>query len=100
MLQTARSLVDQVYDAIVDDICGGRLEAGTHLVQERLAERFGISRQPIQHAMARLKGGPRKTRSCGEKSQSRGRRCPKPPRKPARPAAWRRWSGSTANSTH
>jgi DNA-binding GntR family transcriptional regulator len=55
MLQTARSLVDQVYDAIVDDICGGRMEAGTHLVQERLAERFGISRQPIQHAMARLK---------------------------------------------
>ena len=55
MLQLARTLPDQIYDAIVDDICGGRLAPGTHLVQERLAERFNVSRQPIQHAMGRLK---------------------------------------------
>lgn len=55
MLQTARRLADQVYDAIVADICDGRLAAGAHLVQERLAERFGVSRQPIQQAMNRLK---------------------------------------------
>lgn len=55
MLQIAPSLADQIYDAIVDEICDGRLAAEIHLVQERLAERFGVSRQPIQQAMARLK---------------------------------------------
>lgn len=55
MLQTAPSLTDQIYDAIVNEICDGRLEPGVHLVQENLAKRFGVSRQPIQQAMARLK---------------------------------------------
>lgn len=55
MLEYTPSLTDQVYDTIVDEICGGRLEPGTHLVQARLAERYGISRQPVQQAMARLK---------------------------------------------
>lgn len=55
MLQSAQNLTDQVYGAIVDEICDGRLAAGTHLVQERLAERFDVSRQPIQQAMSRLK---------------------------------------------
>lgn len=49
------SLVQQVYDAIVDAICAGDLPAGTHLVQEELAARFGVSRQPVQQAMALLK---------------------------------------------
>lgn len=55
MLESAPSLTDQAYNAIVDEICDGRLPAGTHLVQERLAERYKISRQPIQQAMSRLK---------------------------------------------
>lgn len=55
MLQIVPSLTDQIYDAIVDEICSGRLKPGTHLVQERLAESFGVSRQPIQQTMARLK---------------------------------------------
>ncbi|MEM7745367.1 MAG: GntR family transcriptional regulator [Pseudomonadota bacterium] len=55
MLEVPRSLSDQIYEAIVDEICGGDLTPGTHLVQERLAERFGVSRQPVQHAMGRLK---------------------------------------------
>ncbi len=55
MLESAPNLTEQVYNAIVDEICDGRLAAGTHLVQERLAERYGISRQPIQQAMSRLK---------------------------------------------
>ncbi|HEX2941794.1 MAG TPA: GntR family transcriptional regulator [Rhodopila sp.] len=54
-IQLARNLTDQIYDAIVDEICDGRLTPGMHLVQEQLAERFGVSRQPIQQAMARLK---------------------------------------------
>lgn len=55
MLQTAPSLTEQIYEAIVDEICDGRLAPGQHLVQESLARRFGVSRQPVQQAMARLK---------------------------------------------
>ncbi|MGI9433952.1 MAG: GntR family transcriptional regulator [Geminicoccaceae bacterium] len=49
------SLTDRVYDAIVDEICDGRMPAGIHLVQEQLATRLGVSRQPIQQALALLK---------------------------------------------
>ncbi len=54
VLQTAPSLTEQVYDAIVDEISDGRLAPGMHLVQEQLARRLGVSRQPVQQAMARL----------------------------------------------
>ncbi len=54
-LPTPPSRVEQVYDAIVDDICTGRLASGTPLRQEALAERFGVSRQPIQQALLLLK---------------------------------------------
>ncbi|MDF1730755.1 MAG: GntR family transcriptional regulator [Minwuia sp.] len=54
-LVTQPNLAQQVYEAIVDEICDGHLLAGAHLVQEDLAERFGVSRQPIQQAMALLK---------------------------------------------
>ena len=54
-LKPQASLADQVYDALVDEICNGALPAGAHLVQEQLAERLGVSRQPVQQAMARLK---------------------------------------------
>ena len=55
MLKQAPSLADQIYDAIVEEICDGVLAPGDHLVQERLAERFGVSRQPIQQTMNRLR---------------------------------------------
>lgn len=55
MLRIQPSLAEQVYDAIVDEICDGALPAGSHLVQEQLAERLGVSRQPVQQAMALLK---------------------------------------------
>lgn len=54
-IKIGRSLAEQVYDAIVDDICDGALPPATHLRQEELAERLGVSRQPIQQAMVRLK---------------------------------------------
>jgi DNA-binding GntR family transcriptional regulator len=41
--------------AILDEIFQGALAPGTHLVQDQLAERLGVSRQPIQQAMALLK---------------------------------------------
>ncbi|ALE72460.1 putative transcriptional regulatory protein, GntR family [Pseudonocardia sp. Ae168_Ps1] len=49
------SRVQQVYDAIVDDICTGRLTPGTPLRQEHLAERFSVSRQPVQQALLLLR---------------------------------------------
>lgn len=55
LLPAQPSLTQQVYDAILDEICGGALREGSHLVQEQLAARLGVSRQPIQQAMALLK---------------------------------------------
>lgn len=55
IIQTAPALAEQVYQAILDEICSGRLVPGTHLKQEQLAERLGVSRQPVQQAMALLK---------------------------------------------
>jgi DNA-binding GntR family transcriptional regulator len=54
-IRTAPGLAEQVYRAILDEICDGSLPAGTHLVQEQLARRLGVSRQPVQQAMALLK---------------------------------------------
>ncbi|MET0187781.1 MAG: GntR family transcriptional regulator [Pseudonocardia sediminis] len=54
-LPTPPSRVEQVYDAIVDDICTGRLAPGTRLRQEELAERFSVSRQPVQQALLLLR---------------------------------------------
>lgn len=45
----------QVYVSIRDSICEGTLKAGTHLVQEDLAARLGVSRQPVQQALVLLK---------------------------------------------
>ncbi|MDX1716581.1 MAG: GntR family transcriptional regulator [Anderseniella sp.] len=55
LIQTAPALAEQVYQAILDEICSGNLAPGTHLKQEQLAERLGVSRQPVQQAMALLK---------------------------------------------
>ncbi len=55
ILKPQSSLADQVYEVIVDEICEGALPAGSHLVQEQLAERLGVSRQPVQQAMTLLK---------------------------------------------
>jgi len=49
------SRTEQVYAAIVDDICTGRLTPGTPLRQEQLAERFHVSRQPVQQALLLLR---------------------------------------------
>lgn len=54
-LPTPPSRVEQVYDAIIDDICTGRLAPGARLRQEHLAERFNVSRQPVQQALLLLR---------------------------------------------
>jgi len=54
-LSSRSSLTDRVYEAILDDICNGEIETGMHLVQEQIAARLDVSRQPVQQAMALLK---------------------------------------------
>jgi DNA-binding GntR family transcriptional regulator len=54
-ISTAPDLVDESYRAVRDAICEGRLPAGKRVTQEQVAERLGISRQPVVHAFARLK---------------------------------------------
>jgi DNA-binding GntR family transcriptional regulator len=54
-LPTPPSRVEQVYDAIVEEICTGRLAPGTPLRQELLAQRFQVSRHPVQQALLLLK---------------------------------------------
>lgn len=49
------SLTEQAYEAIVEAICDGSLPANVRLVQEQLADRFGVSRQPIQQALLLLR---------------------------------------------
>ena len=54
-LDTTPNLTERVYGAIVDEILDGTLKPGQHLVQEQLATELGVSRQPIQQAMALLR---------------------------------------------
>lgn len=55
LLTPQPSLVDQAYEAILGEIADGTLAPNTHLVQEVLAARYGVSRQPIQQALLLLK---------------------------------------------
>jgi DNA-binding GntR family transcriptional regulator len=48
-------LVEQAYEAVLDEICDGALPPGARLVQEQLAARLGVSRQPVQQALLLLK---------------------------------------------
>ena len=53
-LSSQPNLVDQVRDAILQEIATGTLAPGERLVQERIAESLGVSRQPVQQALALL----------------------------------------------
>jgi DNA-binding GntR family transcriptional regulator len=46
---------EQVYQMLLDAICDGSLAPGAHLVQEQVAARLGVSRQPVQQALAILR---------------------------------------------
>ncbi len=48
------NLVEQVRDAILQEIASGTLAPGERVVQERVAESLGVSRQPVQQALALL----------------------------------------------
>jgi DNA-binding GntR family transcriptional regulator len=48
-------LSERVHDAVLEAICSGELKAGTRLTQEELANKFGVSRQPVLQAMMLLR---------------------------------------------
>jgi DNA-binding GntR family transcriptional regulator len=54
-LKPQPSLTEQVYHRLLDEMSEGRLGPGQHLVQEQLAAQLGVSRQPVQQALALLK---------------------------------------------
>lgn len=54
-LQQAPTIVEQVYKAILDAICDGRLEPGERLTQETVAKKLSVSRQPVGQALLLLK---------------------------------------------
>jgi DNA-binding GntR family transcriptional regulator len=53
-VQRPAPLRQAVYDAIVELIVQGTLQAGAHLVENELAEYLGVSRQPVREALQRL----------------------------------------------
>ena len=54
-LQPQRTLVEQVYDRILDAICDGALAPGQRVTQDELAASLQVSRQPVMAALARLR---------------------------------------------
>lgn len=49
-----RPLSEQVYERISDEIVNGVVEPGAPLVQEQLADEYGVSRTPVRDALNRL----------------------------------------------
>ncbi len=49
-----RSLSDQVYSLLKEQILSGEVPAGTNISEEQLAQRFSVSRTPIREAIRRL----------------------------------------------
>lgn len=54
-LQRQKTLVEQVYERILDAICGGVLAPGDRITQDELALQLQVSRQPVMTALGQLK---------------------------------------------
>lgn len=54
-LEPRKSLVEQVYERILDAICEGVLPAGARVTQDELAARLQVSRQPVMSALGLLR---------------------------------------------
>jgi DNA-binding GntR family transcriptional regulator len=54
-LQPQQTMVEQAYEAILDAICEGVLEAGERLTQASVATKLQVSRQPVGQALLLLK---------------------------------------------
>jgi DNA-binding GntR family transcriptional regulator len=49
------NLVEQVRDAILEEITSGAIAAGERIIQEQIAQALGVSRQPVQQALVLLR---------------------------------------------
>ena len=54
-LTTQPNLVEQVRDAILEEIATGAFAPGDRIIQEQIAQALGVSRQPVQQALALLR---------------------------------------------
>jgi DNA-binding GntR family transcriptional regulator len=54
-IDTTPDLAEQVHRRLLDAISQGELQPGARLTQEELAERLGVSRQPVLQALRLLK---------------------------------------------
>ncbi len=54
-LDSGPILIDRVYQRLLDAIADGSLPPGRRIPQNALAERLGVSRQPVSHALHLLK---------------------------------------------
>ncbi|MGR3514336.1 MAG: GntR family transcriptional regulator [Paracoccaceae bacterium] len=54
-IEPKRTLVEQVYDILLDAICSGELPPGERLNQDEIASRLEVSRQPVNSAISILK---------------------------------------------
>ena len=54
-LASQPNLVKQVRDAILGEISSGALAPGDRIIQEQIAQALGVSRQPVQQALALLR---------------------------------------------
>ena len=54
-LASQPNLVQQVRDAILDEIASGTLASGDRIIQEQIAQALGVSRQPVQQALTLLR---------------------------------------------
>ena len=54
-LSTQPNLVEQVCEALLNEIASGQLPAGESVIQEQIAQALGVSRQPVQQALLLLR---------------------------------------------
>jgi DNA-binding GntR family transcriptional regulator len=54
-LKPQKTLVEQVYERVLDAICAGTLPAGARVTQDELAARLQVSRQPVMSALGLLR---------------------------------------------
>ena len=54
-LSAQPNLVEQVRDAILEEIASGAFAPGDRIIQEQIAQALGVSRQPVQQALALLR---------------------------------------------
>jgi DNA-binding GntR family transcriptional regulator len=54
-LNVQPNLVDQVREALLEEIASGQMAPGDRIIQEEVAKALGVSRQPVQQALLLLR---------------------------------------------